>query len=311
MFSALAALAASPQSPIPRAAQLGGPARRVLLGSRHDPRDLRGIAVDGRAVPSAHARRRRDRQDRVHRKGGRRRGHRELAATRLDPRLRRREGTARGAPEGQREERPKAQHEERPKDIDSGYVPSKEAVILWTTFAASDYASDRSCVNGISTGPTDTPMMPDFEKAPSAALVDQFATCLGRRSIPEEQAYPMLFLNSAAASYISGENLNTDGGTSGGLTPGRLERRPRSRGRRRTSRRPARLGAIARERVASPVRLRRSRFAGPHHLLSEKPAQSGGIAQQAAQRCARRLRRRDVIPVGDGEHLVEDREALA
>ncbi|MSW91260.1 MAG: hypothetical protein F2754_01865 [Actinobacteria bacterium] len=154
-------------------------------------------------------------------------------------------------------------------------------------------------------------MMPDFEKAPSAALVDQFATCLGRRSIPEEQAYPMLFLNSAAASYISGENLNTDGGTSGGLTPGRLERRPRSRGRRRTSRRPARLGAIARERVASPVRLRRSRFAGPHHLLSEKPAQSGGIAQQAAQRCARRLRRRDVIPVGDGEHLVEDREALA
>ena len=174
MFSALAALAASPQSPIPRAAQLGGPARRVLLGSRHDPRDLRGIAVDGRAVPSAHARRRRDRQDRVHRKGGRRRGHRELAATRLDPRLRRREGTARGAPEGQREERPKdsarsaRRHSTRSarRNSASGYVPSKEAVILWTTFAASDYASDRSCVNGISTGPHRHPHDARFRKGP-------------------------------------------------------------------------------------------------------------------------------------------------
>ena len=307
MFSALAALAASPQSPIPRAAQLGGPARRVLLGSRHDPRDLRGIAVDGRAVPSAHARRRRDRQHRVHRKGGRRRGHRELAATRLDPRLRRREGTARGAPEVTARGAPEGQREERPKDIDSGYVPSKEAVILWTTFAASDYASDRSCVNGISTGPTDTPMMPDFEKTPSAALIDQFTTCVERRSTPEEQAYPMVFHNSAAANCISGENLHTDGGTTGGRTPGQFEPRPRSRGRRRTGRRPVRLGAFARERVASPIRLRRPLLAGPLHLLSEKPAQGGGIAQQAAQRCARRLCRRGVIPVGDGEHLVEDR----
>ena len=206
---------------------------------------------------------------------------------------------------------PKAQREERPKDIDSGYVPSKEAVILWTTFAASDYASDRSCVNGISTGPTDTPMMPDFEKTPSAALIDQFTTCVERRSTPEEQAYPMVFHNSAAANCISGENLHTDGGTTGGRTPGQFEPRPRSRGRRRTGRRPVRLGAFARERVASPIRLRRPLLAGPLHLLSEKPAQGGGIAQQAAQRCARRLCRRGVIPVGDGEHLVEDREALA
>ena len=213
----------------------------------------------------------------------------------------------------------KAQREERPKDSarsarrhsDSGYVPSKEAVILWTTFAASDYASDRSCVNGISTGPTDTPMMPDFEKTPSAALIDQFTTCVERRSTPEEQAYPMVFHNSAAANCISGENLHTDGGTTGGRTPGQFEPRPRSRGRRRTGRRPVRLGAFARERVASPIRLRRPLLAGPLHLLSEKPAQGGGIAQQAAQRCARRLCRRGVIPVGDGEHLVEDREALA
>ena len=32
----------------------------------------------------------------------------------------------------------------------------------------------------------------------------------------------MIFLNSDAASYISGENLNTDGGTVSAITTGRL-----------------------------------------------------------------------------------------
>jgi hypothetical protein len=32
----------------------------------------------------------------------------------------------------------------------------------------------------------------------------------------------MIFLNSDAASYISGENVNTDGGTVAAMTTGRL-----------------------------------------------------------------------------------------
>jgi hypothetical protein len=32
----------------------------------------------------------------------------------------------------------------------------------------------------------------------------------------------MIFLNSDAASYISGENVNTDGGTVSGLTTGTI-----------------------------------------------------------------------------------------
>jgi NAD(P)-dependent dehydrogenase (short-subunit alcohol dehydrogenase family) len=53
-------------------------------------------------------------------------------------------------------------------------------------------------------------------------LIDLFAQGLGRRSTPAEQAWPMIFLNSDAASYIAGENLNTDGGTISAITTGKL-----------------------------------------------------------------------------------------
>ena len=107
--------------------------------------------------------------------------------------------------------------------IDSGYSPSKEALIIWTMYAARNFAQDGIRLNCISPGPTDTPMMPDFENAAPASIINQFAQGLGRRSTPEEQAYPMIFLNSAAASYISGENLNTDGGTMGGIMTGAIQ----------------------------------------------------------------------------------------
>lgn len=106
--------------------------------------------------------------------------------------------------------------------IDTGYSPSKEALIIWTHFAAADYATEGIRLNCISPGPTDTPMMPDFESAAPAEIINQFAQGLGRRSTPEEQARPMVFLNSPAASYISGENLVTDGGTMGGIMTGAI-----------------------------------------------------------------------------------------
>jgi NAD(P)-dependent dehydrogenase (short-subunit alcohol dehydrogenase family) len=64
--------------------------------------------------------------------------------------------------------------------------------------------------------------MPQFESMAGPKLIDLFAQCLGRRSTPAEQAWPMIFLNSDAASYVSGENLNTDGGTISGVTTGKI-----------------------------------------------------------------------------------------
>lgn len=110
--------------------------------------------------------------------------------------------------------------EANPGAIASGYAPSKEVLILWTMWSARAFADRGIRINCISPGPTDTPMMGAFEDFAGADLVDLFARGLGRRSTPEEQAYPMIFLNSAAASYITGQNLDTDGGTMTSLAMG-------------------------------------------------------------------------------------------
>ena len=116
----------------------------------------------------------------------------------------------------------KAWIEAHAADIEGGYAPSKEALIIWTMYAAADFAPKNIRLNCISPGPTDTPMMPAFEDMASEKLVNLFAQGLGRRATPEEQAWPMIFLNSDAASYISGENLDTDGGTISAMTTGRI-----------------------------------------------------------------------------------------
>jgi NAD(P)-dependent dehydrogenase (short-subunit alcohol dehydrogenase family) len=116
----------------------------------------------------------------------------------------------------------KAWCEANPSEVVGGYAQSKEALILWTMWAAADFAAQNVRLNCISPGPTDTPMMPDFEKMAGPSLIDLYATGLGRRSTPAEQAWPMIFLNSEAASYVAGENVNTDGGTISGLTTGKI-----------------------------------------------------------------------------------------
>lgn len=78
-------------------------------------------------------------------------------------------------------------------------------------------------INCIAPGPTETPMMPEFETAASKALIDVFIKPIDRRSQPAEQAYPLIFLCSDAASYINGHILNVDGGFVGGVMTGQID----------------------------------------------------------------------------------------
>lgn len=111
-----------------------------------------------------------------------------------------------------------------PDLVDMGYAFSKEVIIVWT-MAESVGLGERKRIrlNCISPGPTDTPMMPQFIANSGEDFFAALPRPLGRNSTPEEQAHPMVFLNSDAAAYVSGANLYTDGGFSGGLYTGRAQ----------------------------------------------------------------------------------------
>ncbi len=113
--------------------------------------------------------------------------------------------------------------EAHPEEIAGGYGPSKEAIIVWTLWASYALAERGIRANCISPGPTDTPMMPDFEQYVGKEFMENFPVPLGRRSTPAEQAWPLIFLNSPLASYVTGENVVTDGGTMGAVMTGSID----------------------------------------------------------------------------------------
>ncbi|MCH2171721.1 SDR family oxidoreductase [Myxococcota bacterium] len=105
-----------------------------------------------------------------------------------------------------------------------GYAFSKMCVIAYTMRRAPGLTTDTGIrLNCTSPGPTDTPMMPAFVEQAGAAFMDAYPKPVGRNSTSEEQGWPLAFLNSDAASYVSGENLYTDGAGAAGLSTGTLK----------------------------------------------------------------------------------------
>jgi NAD(P)-dependent dehydrogenase (short-subunit alcohol dehydrogenase family) len=70
---------------------------------------------------------------------------------------------------------------------------------------------------------TETPILDQLRTAYGQAFLDDIPKPLGRVSDPEEQAAVLAFLNSQAASYISGQVLWVDGGNLGAATALELE----------------------------------------------------------------------------------------
>lgn len=104
------------------------------------------------------------------------------------------------------------------------YSFSKMCSIVYTLRAGGAITMGTGVrVNCISPGPTDTAMMPAFIEQTSEAFFERYPKPIGRNSTAEEQAWPLAFLNSAAASYISGENLYTDGGACSGVLNGSID----------------------------------------------------------------------------------------
>src|SRR3954471_6544077 len=107
--------------------------------------------------------------------------------------------------------------EEHPEPVadGAGYRLSKEATILYGMANVVALGAKGIRINCTAPGVTDTPILDQLRSAFGQEFLDSFPTPLGRAAQPEEQASVLVFLNSRAASYITGQVIWVDGGTIG------------------------------------------------------------------------------------------------
>ncbi|MBB2991926.1 NAD(P)-dependent dehydrogenase (short-subunit alcohol dehydrogenase family) [Mycolicibacterium iranicum] len=95
---------------------------------------------------------------------------------------------------------------------DGGYRQSKEAIILYGMNRAADLGARGIRINCTAPGVTETPILDQLRSKYGQQYLDSFTAPLGRVSNAEEQAATLVFLGSAAAGYVTGQVLWTDGG---------------------------------------------------------------------------------------------------
>jgi NAD(P)-dependent dehydrogenase (short-subunit alcohol dehydrogenase family) len=103
------------------------------------------------------------------------------------------------------------------------YSFSKKVVNAWVGSRAATLIDDGVRLNCINPGPTDTAMMPHFVASAGKDIIDAFVGPIRRHSTAEEQAWPLVFLNSPRSSYVNGESFTTDGGFFGAVQTGQLD----------------------------------------------------------------------------------------
>jgi len=94
-----------------------------------------------------------------------------------------------------------------------GYRLSKEAMILYGMAKVAILVAKGIRINCTAPGVTDTPILDQLRSAYGQEFLDSFQTPLGRVAGPDEQAAVLVFLNSGAASYITGQVIWVDGGS--------------------------------------------------------------------------------------------------
>jgi NAD(P)-dependent dehydrogenase (short-subunit alcohol dehydrogenase family) len=96
----------------------------------------------------------------------------------------------------------------------SHYVASKGGVIAFTKALALDLAANGITVNTIPPGVIDTPMMRRPIESGAMASMDQVIARapLGRAGTPDDIAVATAFLCSEEAGYITGQQINVNGG---------------------------------------------------------------------------------------------------
>jgi NAD(P)-dependent dehydrogenase (short-subunit alcohol dehydrogenase family) len=105
----------------------------------------------------------------------------------------------------------------------SSYQFSKQVINAYVAIRASAFFEYGIRLNCTNPGPTATPMMPYFEESAGKELIGAALGPIHRYSTPEEQAWPLVFLNSRRLTYVTGEAFNVDGGFFGALQTGEID----------------------------------------------------------------------------------------
>jgi NAD(P)-dependent dehydrogenase (short-subunit alcohol dehydrogenase family) len=111
---------------------------------------------------------------------------------------------------------------------DGGYRLSKEAIILYTMKNTVPLGAKGIRINCTGPGVTETPILDQLRNSYGQEYLDDIPKPLGRSAEPAEQAAVLTFLNSQAASYISGQILWVDGGNVGAAIARELDEGPTS-----------------------------------------------------------------------------------
>jgi len=104
-------------------------------------------------------------------------------------------------------------------NMKTDYMWSKLAINAYVARSAIDFLKRGIRINAILPGPTDTPLAQANKDQWLGFATDYRAVVGIEPSTPMEQAYPLVFLCSDAASYINGVTVVTDAGyVSSGIT---------------------------------------------------------------------------------------------
>lgn len=114
--------------------------------------------------------------------------------------------------------------EENPEVVTDGYMFSKECIQILTMWKSKELMKKKIRIASACPAPIDTPLLPAFKETMSEAMIDWTRDqATGEYVTPAEVANLLAYLGSDAASYISGANVNIDGGFQGGVITGEVD----------------------------------------------------------------------------------------
>ncbi len=109
--------------------------------------------------------------------------------------------------------------------VRDGYTSSKEMLVVWVQHAAVELGNARRIrLNAIGPCPTRTAFMDEQEKLLPDGFLDAWPyPSLGRIATAEDQAWPLILLNSPLNAAVTGTFLYTDQGFASGVFTGAID----------------------------------------------------------------------------------------